>query len=95
MIDLFLRVAENLKGDGLGEFEKRTAVEPGERLTIELERDGHDGPRLLAVDLFARFAEATDGADFRVFEDRGVKLRGFFGLGVEPEAGGDFLDGGH
>jgi hypothetical protein len=33
----------------------------------------------------------SDGSDFRMIEDRTVKLRRLFGLIVEPEAGRQFL----
>src|SRR4029079_17019736 len=39
LVDLRLRVAVHLEGDGFVELEERTAVERGERLAVELERD--------------------------------------------------------
>ena len=50
----------------------------------------------VAVELFVPgLAVSRDASDAGILEDRGVELRGLFGLIVEPEAGGDLLNGWH
>jgi hypothetical protein len=75
----------------LVEGEHRAAVEGGERLPVQLEIDRHHGSRRPSVDLLPGLAVTGDGGDLRVPEYAGVVLRGFFGLGVEPQARNDRL----
>src|SRR5579872_6289568 len=76
-VDFALTVAHDLKGDRFAELELRSAVERGEGLPFEFERDHHDGARFLAVDVAA---VAVDLFDPRIGEDRDVEIRRFFGL---------------
>lgn len=55
----------------------------------------HHGTGLLLVLLLSRGGVPLDGGDARVGEDGDVEVCDFFGLGVEPEAGGEFGGGGH
>jgi hypothetical protein len=91
VIDLGLRLAADLKRDGCGEFELRSAVQRGEGLPFQFEGDGHRRPRLFAVNLFSGFAVAADVRDARVVENRNVEIRCLLALIIEPEAGSDLL----
>jgi len=57
--------------------------------TTDMSGPGVVGP---AVDFLADGGIPVDGDDLSRLEDRDVELRGFLGLAVEPEAGGDLLD---
>lgn len=96
IIDLLLVLAVDLEGDGLGELPFGGAsVETDEGVAAELELDDHDGAGFLAVDFLACFGEVLGGDDFGVGEDGDVVVCCFFCLAVEPEAGGDFVEGRH
>src|SRR5688500_11632313 len=87
MVDLLLRIALDGEGHRFVEFELRTAVQADEWVAVKLELDRHDAsgrPR-------AALRVARDRADLPAPEDRGVELRRFLGLPVEPEEGLDFL----
>lgn len=73
-----------------GELEFRAAVQGDEFLSFELECGGHHHSRAPR-----RFPwEVRDVADFRVLENGGVEIYGFFSVVVEPQERRDFLDGG-
>jgi hypothetical protein len=76
--------ARDLERDGLGEVVLGAAVEGHERLPVQLElgRDDHAGRPGAAL------AVTADVAELGVFEDARVVGGGLFGLGVEPQAGG-------
>src|SRR5262245_53169616 len=60
VIDILLSVAQDLERYGLGELEEGAAVK-GEKLeALDLEGNGHDRSRLLAVDFLALLAIAAD-----------------------------------
>src|SRR3954454_2176268 len=77
----------------LGEFKRRSAVQRDEGRTYDLECHGHDRARLAAVRFLSSLGVASDFEDLRVLENRGVELRGVFGLVVEPQTGRYFLHG--
>ena len=81
--------ATNLERNSLREFENRSAIERGKRLTVDLELDDHHGARRPAVDLLPRLPIARDFGDLRVLEHGAIEFGGFFGLIVEPQAGAD------
>src|SRR4051812_29746286 len=83
VVDLRLVLAVDDEGDGFVELKMRTAVERGELLAVELERDGHDGAAFAGT----AFGIALRCGDLRALEDRHVMVRGLFGLVVVPEHG--------
>ncbi|MNW04097.1 hypothetical protein D3C71_2001330 [compost metagenome] len=88
-------MAVDLERDRLVEAKHRAAVESGEGLAVEHETDGHHRAFGPTVELEAGLAVASDGGDGGVLEHRAVEVRGVFGLIVEPQAGGEFLDTRH
>ncbi|MNT75051.1 hypothetical protein D3C72_2139150 [compost metagenome] len=84
IIDLCLIGAAHEERDGFGKFEVRPAVEPHERLSLELEGGGEG----LAIRPF------LDVGDAGIAEDGGVELDGVFELVVEPEKRRDLLHDG-
>jgi len=97
VIDLLLRVAENLQRNRLVELECRPGVEGAEQHAFEFEFDGHHRAGLASVHVLADVWITRDLVDFRVRKSTDVMRGGFFGLMVEPEAGADDggLDEGH
>ncbi|MNI68665.1 hypothetical protein D3C73_1243740 [compost metagenome] len=91
VVDFFLGLAVDLERDRFVEDEVRATVKTRERLPIEFETDRHDRTDFPAVELLPGLAVVSDGGDFRVIEDRTVKLCGLFGLTIEPEARCEFL----
>ena len=91
VVHFFLRLAIDLKRDGLVELEDRAAVERGECLPVQLEGHGHDRSGRLAVDLPPGFAVARDVPDLRVLEDADIERGGLLGLIVEPQDRGRFV----
>lgn len=89
VVDLGLGLTGELEGDGFVEFEMRAAIEGGESQAIEFKSDGHDRSGFMAVLLFSCVGVICDVGDPRVFEDADVKVHGFFGIVIEPEAGSD------
>lgn len=90
VIYFLLRVAENLERNGLCKFEKGTAVQRREGMTVEHEVDHHHGPRRSAVDFFSLFAVTDDSHDLRIFEDLRIIFCRRFGLIVEPQTRREF-----
>ena len=79
-----LRFAVHDKGDGLVEFEIRAAVKGDEPLSFDFEDNGHHRAFGPATGIGSRFTVTGHVQDFRFFENRSVKLNGFFGLIIEP-----------
>src|SRR5204862_5514365 len=94
VLDLVLRLAVYLERHRFVEFEDRPAIERRERLAVELEAHHHDGTWRPMMELLPRARIACDRGDARILEDLDVVRRRFFGLIVEPEAGGEAW-GGH
>src|SRR5262249_44492129 len=93
VIDVLLRVAQNLERDRLGELEERSAVE-GEKLqAVDLKSDGHDRSGVLAVDILSLPSIAADLSQLCVGKDRNVVVGCHFGLGIEPQARRDAFRG--
>src|SRR5205823_7636904 len=69
----------------------RTAVEPDELLTFELEFNRHDRSRRPAGWPCCLLVIASHLADLRVLENRSVKFRRLLGLIIEPQKRRDFL----
>ena len=88
IIDLLLRLAVDHERDGFGELELRPAVQGGELLAIQLERNRHH----LAF-LFGKFFAGVmrDLLDLRILEHRDVEICGFFRLIIEPQKWSNFL----
>ena len=63
-----------------------SAVQRDEFLPVELKDDGH----CAAFRTWPCFAIAADVHDFRVLENRDIKVGGLFGLVIEPQERGDF-----
>src|ERR1700716_2051325 len=95
MVDFLLCVAINLERNRLVEFEYGTAVQRRERLPLELERDGHHRTGRSSVDLLPDLAVSRNLDDFRLLEDRDIKICCLFSLIVEPQAGADLLTDWH
>src|SRR6266550_8347281 len=93
VVDLFLGFTVHLKRYRLVELELRAAVERQEFLPCDFELHGHDGSRLLAVDLETLFSVAADLSDLGILEDGRVEFRRLLRLGVEPQAWRDLLHG--
>src|SRR5262249_51304835 len=91
VVDVRLSIAQDLERDCLGELEAGAAVKGEELEALDLEGDGHDRSRLLAVDFLALLSIAADLAELCVGEDRHIVLGGRFGLGIEPQAWLDAL----
>src|SRR5579871_2884547 len=92
-VDFLLTIAPDHEGNGLGELEKRPAVEGSEALSAEREGYGHHPSWRSARDLLANFAVARDALDCRVIEQRDIKLGGLLGLLVKPQERRDLLAG--
>jgi len=89
VIDFLLRLAVHGKRYGFGEFESGPGVQRYELLPVELKHHGHHA----ALRSGSRFPIAGDLHDFRVLENRDVKIHRFFSLLIEPQEGCDFLHG--
>jgi hypothetical protein len=85
-VGLGLRLHRYLERDRLVELKQRSAIQAGERLAHQGELD-HQHVAGLARRVVAR--RAMDRIDVAVGEQRGVEIGGFFGIAVEPEAGGN------
>ncbi|MCY1459624.1 hypothetical protein D9M71_771150 [compost metagenome] len=92
MVDFFLGLAIDLKGDGFTELEIRASVESGERLPVEFETDRQHRAFFMAMNFLTGLAVVSDGGDFCVIEDCAVVLRSLFSLTVEPQAGCELLN---
>jgi hypothetical protein len=79
----------------LAELEHRAAVKAGEAVPVKFEADRHHRAFGSAMEFETSMAIIGGGGDSRMVEDRAVKLRGLFGLIVEPQAGRDFLEALH
>src|SRR5580658_1349154 len=88
-VDLCLAVAADDERDRFRELEMRTAVEGGDLLAIQLERNRHDG----ALRTGTGRTIAHDFQNPRVAEEGHVEIRGLLGLGVEPQERTDLLHG--
>ena len=94
VIHFLLALAIDDQRNRLGKLELGAAVQCGELLSVERELDDHDGPGFLAVVFFAGRGVTLDMGDFGVAAKGGnVVVGGLFGLVLEPEAGGNFVDG--
>src|SRR6266540_3482745 len=89
VVNFFLRLAIDLKRNGLVELEDRAPVQGREGLPLELESHGHYRARRPAVDLATSLRMTADGPNLRILEYRCVIPRGFFGLIVKPQTRGD------
>src|SRR5205807_387347 len=86
-VDFLLGLAVDEERDRRREGELRATVERMELLPFDLEDHGHRA----SLRPGARFAVTRDLGDLRILEDRGVELRGLFGLAVEPQEWRYFL----
>jgi len=87
IVDLFLGLAVDEKGDGGCELELRAAVEGEEFRGLRAGRSRTS--RSLWVR--ARIAVASNLPHLRVFENGDVEVGGFLGVAIEPQEWGDFL----
>jgi len=83
-VGFFLRVCVNLERDRLVEGECGAAVQPDERLTQHGEVHGQYVAGLASWIIGRRLVNRGHAA---VRKCRGVEVRGFFGVLVEPQAG--------
>src|SRR4029079_11047930 len=74
VIDLVLRVAHDLEGNGFADFEHWSTVKGGKRLAIDFKSGDHDRTGGLAVMFLADSAIALDLCDLGVLENRDVKV---------------------
>src|SRR5207245_10470992 len=86
-----LRLAVHDKGDRLGKFEDRPAVQRDKFLPIELECHRHHRSLWSSGGLRRLFGVAGHASDLRVFEDRHVKIHGVFSLMIEPQEWADLF----
>jgi hypothetical protein len=91
IIELFLRVAIHLKRDRFVKLEVRPAVQRRQRVSMEFERHPHHGAPFAPVNFLPDFPVPRDLRDLRVLENRGIKLRSFFSVAVEPKTRSHFL----
>jgi hypothetical protein len=92
MIDLYLRLAIDLKRNGFVEFEHGAAIEGSKRLPVEFEGNGHYRSRGLTMMLISRFSIAGYVNDLRIWKNAGIKRNCLFCLIIEPQTWGNLLN---